>query len=105
MIKIKLYTVILIHWVFIMAFFVIYTLSFWYDKFLMPFFGLVFFSGISWIPHKDCPLLTWENNLRKKIDPNFKSEKFFYLMRQIEKIFRIRLPSLTTPFMAAGFII
>ncbi|MEK7590554.1 MAG: DUF2784 family protein [Patescibacteria group bacterium] len=105
MTKAKLYAVILTHWLFIVLFTLFYVLSFWKQKFLVFFFSLIFVGAISWIPNKDCPLLVWENRIRKKIDAHFKSERFFILMRWIEKLFGVRLPKLVTPYMVVALII
>lgn len=57
------------------------------------------------MPNKDCPLLVWENRIRKSIDANFKSEKFFILMRWIEKLFGVRLPNLVTPYVVVALVV
>ena len=92
--KIQLFIIIGLHWSLVILFFTVYLFSFWFYELKTPFFVLVALTTLSWLPHKDCPLLTWENNLRKKIEgENFVPRRFFYLMNAIQRLIGKPLPS------------
>ena len=87
-----------LHWFFKICFVALYLLSFWVEQLLLPFLLLVLIMTIAWVPLKDCPLLVWENQLRR--DANLPRRNFFgfnvILQNKLRRSFGISLPNNTT---------
>ena len=103
----RVFLISLVHWLFATVFLAAYFFSFWEAKFEKLFFFLAGTTIVSWILFKGCPLLIWENKLRRKI--NRKEYKHFTLTAIPHNLFReflnIRLPELATLYLIGILVV
>ena len=103
----RVFLISFVHWLYAAAFLAVYVFSFWEMKLERLFFFLAGTTIISWIPFKGCPLLVWENKLRRKI--NRKEWKHFVLTaiprHLFKEFFNIRLPELTTLYLIGILVV